>query len=198
MAGGPREACPACSQALKRQAVVERIRAEADHAEVVVNVFLHPVEVVRDRRFCYRQKIMADGGGILEDLMGCSEVWDESELNWQAEYSIKLPTGGVVIFKNVTEWELLGVINGEKLHAVRGTLDEIFRLADEQIRERVTPQTLRALTRRDDDDRPVTAEQRRVLKRLITGVSFDGMTRSDANQLIHARLNVLVGRSERV
>jgi hypothetical protein len=136
---------------------------------------------------------MADGRRILEDLMGCSEVWDDSDLNWQAEYSIKLPTGGVVIFKNVTEWELLGVINGEKFHAVRGTLDEIFRLADEQIRERVTPQTLRALTRRDND-RPVTGEQRRVLKRLITGVSFDGMTRRDANELIHARLNVLVGR----
>lgn len=136
---------------------------------------------------------MAESRRILEDLMGCSEVWDDSDLNWQAEYSIKLPTGGVVIFKNVTEWELLGVINGEKFHAVRGTLDEIFRLADEQIRERVTPQTLRALTRRDND-RPVTGEQRRVLKRLITGVSFDGMTRRDANELIHARLNVLVGR----
>jgi hypothetical protein len=129
--------------------------------------------------------------------MGCSEVWDASELDWQAEYSINLPTGGVVIFKNVTEWELLGVVKGEKFHGVRGTLDEIFRLADEEIRERVTPQTLSALTRRDSD-RPVTGEQRRVLKRLITGISFDGMTRSDANQLIHARLNVLVGRSERV
>lgn len=104
---------------------------------------------------------------------------------------------GVVIFKNVTEWELLGVINGEKFHAVRSTLDEIFRLADEQIRLRVPPQTLRALTRREADT-PVTAEQRRVLKRIIAGISFDGMTRSDANELIHARLNVLVGRPERV
>lgn len=102
-----------------------------------------------------------------------------------------------MIFKNVTEWELLGVINGEKFHAVRSTLDEIFRLADEQIRLRVPPQTLRALTRREADT-PVTAEQRRVLKRIIAGISFDGMTRSDANELIHARLNVLVGRPERV
>ena len=96
------------------------------------------------------------------------------------EYSIKLPTGGVVIFKNVTEWELLGVINGEKFHAVRSTLDDIFRLANEQIRLRVTPQTLRALTRREAD-RPVTAEQRRVLTRIITGISFDGMSRCDSN-----------------
>jgi hypothetical protein len=137
---------------------------------------------------------MADGRGILEDLMGCSEVWDDSELNWQAEYSIKLPTGGVVIFKNVTEWELLGVINGEKFHAVRGTLDEIFRLADEEIRQRVTPHALDLLRRRTADDRPVTSEQRRILKRLIKGIAFGGMTRHDASQLIHARLNVLVGR----
>ena len=38
------------------------------------------------------------------DIMGCSEVWDDSELDWQAEYSIRLPTGGVVILKNLTEW----------------------------------------------------------------------------------------------
>jgi hypothetical protein len=117
--------------------------------------------------------------------MGCSEVWDASELDWQAEYSIKLPTGGVVIFKNVTEWELLGVVKGEKLHGVRGTLDEIFRLADAETRQRVTPHTLDLLRRRTADNRPVTSEPRRILKRLIKGIAFDGMTCKDANQLIH-------------
>jgi hypothetical protein len=130
--------------------------------------------------------------------MACSEVWDDSELDWQAEYSIKLPTGGVVIFKNVTEWELLGVIKGEKFHGVRSKLDEIFRLADEEIRQRVTPQTFDLLRRQTEDDRSATNDQRRMLKRLITGVRFDRMTRRDANELIHARLNVLVGRPERV
>jgi hypothetical protein len=95
-------------------------------------------------------------------------------------------------FKNVTQWELLGVIAGEKFHAVRSALDDIFRLADEEIRQRVTPETLRALRR--EVDRPVTAEQRRMLKRLIIGISFDGMTRRDANELIHARLNAMIGR----
>ncbi len=108
--------------------------------------------------------------------MNCSEGWDDSELNWQAEYSIKLPTGGIVIFKNVTEWELLGVINGEKFHTVRSTLDEIFRLADEEIRQRVTPHTLDLLRRRTADDRPVTSEQRRILKRLIKGIAFGAVT----------------------
>jgi hypothetical protein len=130
--------------------------------------------------------------------MACSEVWDDSELDWQAEYSIKLPAGGVVIFKNVTEWELLGVIKGEKFHGVRSKLDEIFRLADEEIRQRVTPQTFDLLRRQTEDDRSATNDQRRMLKRLITGVRFDRMTRRDANELIHARLNVLVGRPERV
>lgn len=41
--------------------------------------------------------------------MGCSEVWDDSELDWQAEYSIKLPTAGR---RDLQERHRVGVARG--------------------------------------------------------------------------------------
>ena len=133
-----------------------------------------------------------------------AEVESNSELIWfravaggyrmtvPKEYENK-PAGSVHIFENaIGRWELNGLINGEKFHGTRLTMEEMFKIADEQIRERVTQKTLNYVKREATwHNKPVTKGQIKMLTRLFPHRAFpiEHMTAGQASKIISERLS---------
>jgi ATP-dependent helicase IRC3 len=129
------------------------------------------------------------------------EVEANSELTWfratDGGYKMRIPKetgkpGFIRIFENLlSKWEIIAEINDEGLHGTRHSLEEAFKAADEQIRKRVSPQTLSCIKREATwHNKPVTTGQKRMLERLFPKRVFvyDTMTSGQASRAISERL----------
>ena len=129
------------------------------------------------------------------------EVEENSELMWfravDGGYKMLIPkenarAGFLRVFENaIGKWELLGRINEDEFHGVRPTMEEMFKVADEQVRKRVTKMTLSMVLRSAAwHKNPVTKGQRKMLDQLYPWKLFeyDQMTSGQASKLISERL----------
>ncbi len=130
-----------------------------------------------------------------------AEVEANSELTWfraiDGGYKMLIPkedsrAGFVRVFENaIGKWELIGRINDNEFHGIRPSMEEIFKVSDEQIRKRVTKMTLSMVLRSAKwHGNPVTKGQKKMLERLFPHRQFlyDQMTSGDASKLISERL----------
>jgi ATP-dependent helicase IRC3 len=130
-----------------------------------------------------------------------AEVENNSELTWfkaiDGGYKLLVPKedskpGFVRIFENaIGKWELLGRINDNEFHGTRPSMEELFKVADEQIRKRVTKMTLSMVLREATwHNKKVTVGQKKMLERLFPHKTFlyDQMTSGDASRVIAERL----------
>jgi superfamily II DNA or RNA helicase len=129
-----------------------------------------------------------------------AEVEQNSELTWFRAvdgYKMLIPkedtrAGFIKIFENaIGKWELVGRINDEEFHGTRPTLEESFKVADEQIRKRVTKMTLSMVLRSATwHGKPSTKAQRKMIERLFPHKTFlfEQMTSGEASRLISERL----------
>lgn len=131
-----------------------------------------------------------------------AEIENSSELTWfkavDGGYRMRVPKEGsarqgfVKIFENaIGQWELLGRINEDEFHGVRPTFEESIKVADEQIRKRVTKMTLSMVLREATwHNKPVTRGQKKMLERLFPHKTFlyDQMTSGDASRVISERI----------
>jgi superfamily II DNA or RNA helicase len=151
---------------------------------------------------------LADAKTLIEqiDLMELKfppEVESNSEFTWYKAiaggYRMQLPkeyetkrAGSLHIFENALgRWELDGEIHENKFHGSRDTMEEMFKVADEQIRTRCGKKALATVSRAATwRGRPVTSKQKAMLTRLFPGreFPFDHMTSGDAAKVISERL----------
>jgi hypothetical protein len=130
-----------------------------------------------------------------------AEVEANSELTWfravDGGYKMLIPkenarAGFVKIFENaIGRWELTGRINEEEFHGTRPTMEEMFKVSDEQVRKRVMPMTLSMVLREATwHNKPVTRGQKKMLERLFPHKQFlyDQMTSGAASKVISERL----------
>jgi hypothetical protein len=112
------------------------------------------------------------------------EVQENSELTWFRAvcggYKMLIPKetegrGLVHIYENVLgQWELNGKINGDEFHGVRPTFEEAIKVTDEQIRKRVTKQTLSYIAREAQwHGKKVSRGQQKMLERLFPHRKFN-------------------------
>jgi ATP-dependent helicase IRC3 len=113
------------------------------------------------------------------------EVKDSSELTWYKAltggYKMLIPKEGperqgvVRVYENVLgQWELDGEINGEQFHGLRSSFEEAIKVTDEQIRKRVSKQTLSCIVREAKwHNNPVTRGQKKMLTMLFPWRKFD-------------------------
>jgi hypothetical protein len=130
------------------------------------------------------------------------EVQDNSELSWfrsvSGGYKMLIPkegpepSGFVKIYENVLgQWELDGEIQSDRFHGVRPTFEESIKVADEQIRQRVSKRTLGNVLREAKwHGKPVSPGQKGMLKRLFPWQHFnyDQMNSGQAAKKIAERL----------
>ena len=129
------------------------------------------------------------------------EVEENSELLWfraiDGGFKMRIPAelgkpGFVRIFENaIGKWDVVGQINEDDFHGTRNTLEEAFKVSDEQIRKRVHKLTLQKVLRTAAwHGKPVTSGQRKMLERLFPYKQFryDLMTSGDASRVISERL----------
>jgi superfamily II DNA or RNA helicase len=129
------------------------------------------------------------------------EVEAHSDLTWfravDGGFKMQVPTEGhgsgyVRIQENLLgQWDLKGEINEEEFHGTRKTLEETFKVADEQIRKRVNKQTIQYILREATwHNKPVTKGQIGMLKRLFPWKQFplDQMTAGQASRIISEKL----------
>ena len=130
------------------------------------------------------------------------EVKDNSELMWYRAacggYKMLIPKEGpaprglVHIYENVLgQWELDGEINGDEIHGIRASFEEMIKVTDEQIRQRVHKQTLAKVLREAMWHlKPVSKGQKDMLMRLFPKRLFmwDQMNSGGASKLISERL----------
>jgi ATP-dependent helicase IRC3 len=131
-----------------------------------------------------------------------AEVEANSELMWfkavDGGYKMLVPkegdtrTGFMRVYENaIGKWELVGRIKDVELHGVRPTMEEIFKVSDEQIRKRVNKMTLTKVLREATwHGKPVTAGQKVMLERLFPHKQFlyDQMNSGQASKIIAERL----------
>lgn len=130
-----------------------------------------------------------------------AEVESNSELMWfravDGGYKMLIPkedkrAGFVRVFENaIGKWELVGRINEDEFHGTRPTMEEIFKVSDEQVRKRVTKFTLSKVLREATwHDKPVTKGQKKMLKQLFPHKEFlyDQMTSGQASMKISERI----------
>jgi ATP-dependent helicase IRC3 len=130
-----------------------------------------------------------------------AEVEANSELVWfkavDGGYKMLIPkedtrAGFVRIFENaIGGWELIGRINDNEFHGIRTTMEEIFKVSDEQVRKRVTSKTLATVMRSAKwHGNPVTKGQKTMLGRLFPHKTFlyEQMNSGQASKLITERL----------
>jgi len=130
-----------------------------------------------------------------------AEVESNSELMWfravDGGYKMLIPkedsrAGFVRVFENALgKWELVGRINEDEFHGTRPSIEEIFKVSDEQVRKRVTKMTLTKILREATwHGKPVTGGQKAMLKRLFPhkAFAFDLMTSGQASKVISERL----------
>ena len=130
------------------------------------------------------------------------EVQDSSELTWYRSstggYKMLIPKEGsdgagvVKIYENTLgQWELMGKIKGEEFHGIRGTFEEAIKVTDEQIRKRVSKQTLSYISREAKwhGEKP-SRGQVKMLTRLFPWKHFnyEQMNRGEASKLISETL----------
>ena len=113
------------------------------------------------------------------------EVKENSELTWFRAacgkgYKMLIPKetegrGLVHIYENTLgQWELNGKINGDEFHGVRPTFEEAIKVTDEQIRKRVTKQTLSYIAREAQwHGKKVSRGQQKMLERLFPHRKFN-------------------------
>ena len=126
------------------------------------------------------------------------EVQESSELTWYRSftggYKMLIPKEGpdgagvVKIYENTLgQWELSGKIKGDEFHGIRNTFEEAIKVTDEQIRKRVSKQTLSYISREAKwhGEKP-TRGQKNMLKRLFPWKNFnyEQMDRGQASKLI--------------
>ena len=126
------------------------------------------------------------------------EVQDNSELTWfkavTGGYKMLIPKEGpegaglVHIYENTLgQWELYGKIKGDEFHGIRPSFEEAIKVTDEQIRKRVSKQTLSYISREAKwHGQPVTRGQRLTLERLFPWKKFnyEMMSRGQASKVI--------------
>jgi hypothetical protein len=131
-----------------------------------------------------------------------AEVEANSELMWfkavDGGYKMLIPKEGETragfmrVYENaIGKWELIGRIKDDELHGVRPTMEEIFKVSDEQIRKRVNKMTLTKVLREATwHGKPVTKGQKTMLERLFPHKQFlyDQMTSGQASKIIAERL----------
>jgi superfamily II DNA or RNA helicase len=131
-----------------------------------------------------------------------AEVEANSQLTWfraiDGGYKMLIPKetdkpGAVRIFENALgRWQISGEINDETFHGTRPTMEECFKVADEQIRKRVSPMTLSCVKREATwHKNKVTDGQKKMLGRLFPHKKFDFslMNSGDASRVIAERLS---------
>jgi hypothetical protein len=100
--------------------------------------------------------------------------------------------GFVKVYENaIGKWELIGRINEDEFHGMRPSMEEIFKVSDEQVRKRVNKMTLQKVLRSATwHNKKVTPGQRKMLERLFPHKAFlyDQMTSGDASRVISERL----------
>jgi ATP-dependent helicase IRC3 len=126
------------------------------------------------------------------------EVQDNSELTWfrsaTGGYKMLIPkegaegSGFVKVYENALgQWELDGKIKGNEFHGIRGTFEDAIKVTDEQIRKRVSKQTLSYISREAKwhGEKP-SRGQRKMLKQLFPWkvFNFEQMNRGQASKLI--------------
>jgi ATP-dependent helicase IRC3 len=126
------------------------------------------------------------------------EVQDNSELSWfrsaSGGYKMLIPKEGpepqgfVKLYENVLgQWEVDGEIQSDRFHGVRPTFEESIKVADEQIRKRVSKRTLGNVLREAKwHGKKVSPGQRGMLKRLFPWQHFnyDQMNSGQASKKI--------------
>jgi ATP-dependent helicase IRC3 len=130
-----------------------------------------------------------------------AEVEANSDLVWfravDGGFKMLVPAEGhgqgfVRIQENLLgQWTLMGNINGEEFHGTRKTMEEAFKVCDEQIRKRVNKVTLQYILREATwHNKPVSKGQVGMLKRLFPWKQFpiDQMTQGQASRIISERL----------
>jgi ATP-dependent helicase IRC3 len=131
-----------------------------------------------------------------------AEVEANSELMWfkavDGGYKMLIPKEGETragfmrVYENaIGKWELTGRIKDDELHGVRPTMEEIFKVSDEQIRKRVNKMTLTKVLREATwHGKPVTPGQKTMLGRLFPHKQFlyDQMNSGQASKIIAERL----------
>jgi ATP-dependent helicase IRC3 len=131
-----------------------------------------------------------------------AEVEANSELMWfravDGGYKMLIPKEGperagfVKIFENALgKWELIGRINEDEFHGMRPSMEEIFKVSDEQVRKRVNKMTLTKVLRSATwHNKPITRGQVAMMKRLFPFGMFkyDLMTSGQASKIISERL----------
>jgi ATP-dependent helicase IRC3 len=129
------------------------------------------------------------------------EVEENSELLWfraiDGGFKMRIPKelgkpGWIRIYENALgKWDVVGQINEDDFHGTRNTLEETFKVADEQVRKRVHKLTLQKVLRTAAwHGKPLTRGQKSMLERLFPHKSFryDLMTSGEASKLISERL----------
>lgn len=130
-----------------------------------------------------------------------AEVEANSELTWfravDGGYKMLIPkedsrAGFVRVFENaIGKWELIGRINESEFHGTRPSMEEIFKVSDEQVRQRVTKMTLSMVLRSATwHANPVTAGQKKMLEHLFPHKKFlyEQMNSGQASKVISERL----------
>jgi hypothetical protein len=96
--------------------------------------------------------------------------------------------GLVHIYENTLgQWELDGKISGNEFHGVRPSFEEVIKVADEQVRKRVSKQTLSYISREAKwHNKPVSRGQKKQLDRLFphNKFAYDQMTSGQASKKI--------------
>lgn len=130
------------------------------------------------------------------------EIVEEcSDLSWykvgEDTYQMLIPkssdsekTGSVKIFQNLLDqWEIVGNIRGQQFHGIRTSIEESFKVADEQVRERV-PNVLKLVSRKATwHEQPATVAQLKLLKKFYPYKSFpNDLGRGQASRLIGEKL----------
>jgi ATP-dependent helicase IRC3 len=129
------------------------------------------------------------------------EVEENSELLWyravDGGFKMLIPaelgkSGWIRIYENALgKWDVVGQINDQDFHGTRNSLEETFKVADEQVRKRVHKLTLQKVLRTAAwHGKPVTKGQKSMLERLFPHKIFryDLMTSGDAAKVISERL----------
>ena len=131
-----------------------------------------------------------------------AEVEQNSELMWfravDGGYKMLIPKEGEAkagflrVYENaIGKWELIGRINDDEFHGTRPSLEEIFKVSDEQVRKRVNKMTLTKVLREATwHGKPVTKGQRKMLEQLFPHKQFlyDQMNSGQASKIISERL----------
>jgi hypothetical protein len=133
------------------------------------------------------------------------EVEDNSDFQWtravDGAYVMKVPklstdttdwkAGNVRIYQNLLDkWEISGIINNKAFHGLRGSIEEAFAVADQQIRERAPASVILLNRKASWITEPATKNQMTMLARLYGKgkVWPEGFTKGQASHWIDKRI----------